>query len=895
MAPTHAAHRVSPPAEAGSAGADCFAVVRGGILVRTTTIVARHQRASNLMSRVASCVSLFFTCVLIAGCGSSVDPPSENKKPANGLHAANTSETPGPSVETAAAVVAAEAQAAAPSTPPPTAEQIKQWTPAPFEPLVLLGIREWEKTSFTSRIAALPDGKHFLAVGSRVLLWAVGGTKPEHVFLELTAEDGDRHQQALAIAPDGKWFAVGDSEGTLRLWNLDDKVEIATKQIYPTGIVDLAISPDGKEIATISHNKEITVWNVPDLSEKKKFEVTVNFAKVLEYVKPQALAVAGETTSLWNTATGEKVTDLSEGRYTTALARSADGSILVFGAKDKLVTWDIETAKPVGEIAHEVSGREQVAFSPDGEYLAVNDGNSIQIWNLAEGRIVQVIDSFGWALADMCWLPATNLLAAASDIGITRIWGTPAEGAAVGLKPVHGTPSEFSLPATPAEMHGLIDLRVLPRLPGSEMSISGVRDLSCIVPVEGAEAMTFYRHFLTEAGWAEATTFTPNPAALVFVKNGSRITASFYPSGEGKTNVMLTHEGNLDMRTLPKFDGDEIHVSYESPDNLIYTTKADLLAIETNLLRKLPKEGWTASTRLNTSHNEQADSRDLEFVKNGVALRVSIGKFPNAPDQYSIQYSLFPYNASVPVPTDAGYVEFDGSTDPKLIAVTGMSLAETRDFYDKELAKEDWLERGRGHTIKDEYAWLVYLRDQSDVTIGLTKLPNGKTLVRVGEANGSLWENSQPKENEAGEEEDVAEGIEAADFPILNAAKTAKYDEVGKTIEVVMEKSTLAQAAQVYQKAIEALGWKHDGRGIRDEEYTFLTFEKSDKDFSLRAHPKEGDAQLSFSGDGLLWTKPLSKAKELVSYERWLRLNKLPPGLETLDRYEAEMKAIDKP
>jgi WD40 repeat protein len=852
------------------------------------------------MCRVISCVLLFFACVFIAGCGGSADSPSENKASAIDPIAANADG--GPSVETALTVATeeAEAQTAAPKTPPPTPEQIKQWTPAPFEPLVLLAAQEWEKTSFTSKIAALPDGKHFLAVGSRVLLWAVGGTEPEHVFLELTEDDGDRHLDALAVAPDGKWFAVGDSAGMLRLWKLDDKSKLATKQIYPTGVVDIAISPDGKELATISHNKEITIWSVPELTEKKKFEPTVNFAKVLEYVKPQALAVAGETTSLWNTATGEKLTDLSEDRYSTALARSPDGAQLVCGGEEKLIIWDVATGKPVNEITHEVSGREQVEFSPDGKYLAVNDGNSIQIWNLAEQRITQVIDSFGYAIADVCWLPETNLLAVASDIGMTRLWGSAKwaeQGAAVGLKPMHMKSSEFSMPASPTQMHEVIDLRILPRLPGSEMSISGVRDLSCVAPVAVATAMTFYRHFLTEAGWSESKDPAPNPAALVFEKNGSRITAGFYSSGAGKTNVMLTHEGNLDMRTLPKFDGAEIQISYESPDNVIYTTKADLLAIETNLLRRLPKEGWTAYTRLNTSHTEQADARDLEFVKNGVSLRASIGKFPNAPDQYTIQYSLFPNNASVPVPTDAGYVEFDGSTDPKLIAVTALNLAEARDFYDKELAQEGWLVRGKGRTMKEEYAWLTYLRDQSDLTIGLTKLPNGKTLVRVGEANGSLWENSQPqdKDKEEGEEETVADGIEAADFPILNAAKTAKYDEIGKTIEVVMEKSTLAQAAEVYQKAIEALGWKHDGGGIRDEQYTFLTFEKGDEDFSLRAHAKEGDAQLSFSGDGLLWIKPLPGAKELVSYERWLRVHKLPPGLDSLGQYETEMKGLVTP
>jgi hypothetical protein len=309
----------------------------------------------------------------------------------------------------------------------------------------------------------------------------------------------------------------------------------------------------------------------------------------------------------------------------------------------------------------------------------------------------------------------------------------------------------------------------------------------------------------------------------------------------------------------------------------------------------LHKAGWIPYTRLNTSHNEPVDARDLDFLKNGTTLKVSVRKFPDDRDSYTISYSLFPNTASVPVPSDATFVEFEGSTDPKLIATTTMSLVEARDFYDEAMAKENWIVRAGGHTMKEEYAWLPYLREQSDVTIGLTKLEDGRTLVRVGESNGSLWEGSLPAEEEEGEEEEEIVGIEAADFPILNSSKTAKYDSVEKTIEVQIDGSTLANAAEIYTKAIEALGWKHDGRGIRGEDYTFLTYEKGDVDFSLRANSKEGNALVSFSGDGLLWTKTLPGAKEVVSFERWLRLNKLPPDLSLLDRYEAEMRAVGKP
>jgi hypothetical protein len=333
--------------------------------------------------------------------------------------------------------------------------------------------------------------------------------------------------------------------------------------------------------------------------------------------------------------------------------------------------------------------------------------------------------------------------------------------------------------------------------------------------------------------------------------------------------------------------------SYDSEYSLSYRTKAPLLEVETALLRKLNAAGWTPYTRLNSSHTDYADQRDLEFLNNGATMRISIGKFPVDPESYTIQCSLFPVDTSAPVPPDAGYVEFDGSTEPELIALTKMTLEEARDFYDKELTAQGWLVRHPDQPFKDDHGWLAYLRNQSNMTVGLTKLPDGRTLVRIGDASGSLWDLSQAKEEPADAAD--ATGLQAADFPVLNESKTAKFDPIGKTIELQIDSSTLAAAAAKYIEALTALGWTLEDGGIRDEEYTLMTFTKDDKEISLRARPQDGAAMVSFSGDDLLWTKELPGGKQVIPYETWLRLNKRPPGLDTLDQYEVEMRALPAP
>jgi len=836
---------------------------------------------------------------LVAGCGGGGDSSAVPR--AQAAEPVTPAATPGeaaPDIEVPATTEVALAEATI-EVAAPTPEQIARWTPAPFEPVQLLAVREWDKTSFTSRIAATGDGMHFIVVGSRVLLWSIEKEEPEHVFLELTADDGERTIMSLAVAPDGKWFAAGDSKGILRIWTLGDRKEVLTKDLDSNGVTWIAISPDGKELATIAYDAEFHVWNAETLAPLNHFKIEASGLNRIEYMAPGRLAAAGETITLWDTQSGMQVEELSPGRYSFALARSPDGSRFLFGGDDSLHIWNVAEGKTETEITHGVSGSELVAFSPDGQFLATSNGRSVQLWNLRERRAVQVIEGYGWPIVGVSWLPGSNLVAVASDIGCTRVWGTPAEGAKVGLKPLHvPLPKADALsPASQDQLAEVIDLQTFPRLPGCEPNMTSSSDFGCTAAVPVAEAQTFYRYFLEQAGWTMSPVNPVNPAAIEFTKDGFRLGVSCYDTGDGRTSVMVHHAGSFDMRKAPKFDAAPAEFSYESPDTVIYRTKSDLLSIETALLKAFHAAGWAGYSRLKTSHSETTDQRNLDFVKNGTSLRVSIGKFPVAPDSYTIQYSLFPNNSGAPVPPDAGFIEFDGSTEPAMVVRTSLSLDDASAFYEQALTGQGWLLRQKGRSDEDDRAWLSFLRNQSDVSIGFTKLPEGGTLVQIGDTGGSLWELSQAEEEPAGDA--LAAGLQAADFPVLNATQTAAYDKLGQTIDVQIDKTTLAAAADQYTKALEKLGWKVEEGGIRSEDYTFLTFKKDDEEIALRARLNDGNAVVNFQGSGLLWTKELPTGRQIVSFETWLRLNKHPAGLERLDEYETEMRAIldtaDKP
>ncbi|HUP80682.1 MAG TPA: hypothetical protein VM260_19185, partial [Pirellula sp.] len=436
-------------------------------------------------------------------------------------------------------------------------------------------------------------------------------------------------------------------------------------------------------------------------------------------------------------------------------------------------------------------------------------------------------------------------------------------------------------------MHA-IDLRTFPRLAGDKPMMVDSTRINYVAHATLDEAKQFYQYYLMRAGWTESVTprAALSPGSVEYTKNGFMLTASFTGDGETKTNIGLHNLGNFDLRWLPKFDGAPIVEGYSGANIVMYETKAEMLQIETTLLKKLHEAGWTAYSRLHSSHSEEVDVRDMEFLRNGTELRVSIRRFPSDPSSFHIQQSVSSINHALPVPNDCGFIEFDGHTEPFLVATTSMSLDQTLDYYEKSMKADGWLVQDTKRNTKEEQIWRTYRRGQQDVLIGLVKQESGRTLIRVGDRlENSSWQLKKPKP--AMDAKSAGASIEAADFPILNASKSAKYDSDAKSIEIQVDATPMAEVADRYSKELLSNGWTIKGSGIRSDEYTFLTFTKEKVEIDMRARSTNGNIIVNIQGDGLVWTKPLPGGKQIVSYETWLRQNNHPASLNLLEAYKA--------
>ncbi len=152
----------------------------------------------------------------------------------------------------------------------------------------------------------------------------------------------------------------------------------------------------------------------------------------------------------------------------------------------------------------------------------------------------------------------------------------------------------------------------------------------------------------------------------------------------------MTNLGNLDLRTLPKVELPGFKVTYESDSTLHYEVATDLLTLETELLKKLSASAWIPYSRLNASHNEEANERRFEFLRNAITVRVSVQPKVDDPSKYVVQYSAFLAPGHLPVPQDCDFIECDVVRSAALVVKTSLALDDCHAFYDQAMSQLGW-------------------------------------------------------------------------------------------------------------------------------------------------------------------------------------------------------------
>lgn len=171
--------------------------------------------------------------------------------------------------------------------------------------------------------------------------------------------------KGISISPDGKRFVIG-SDNLIRPWNLEAAQPLKKMSGHSAAVNQAKFSPDGRLIVSVANDYTARVW----------------------------AAQTGDT--LFTIPMGLGLWPVQS--YAGILALSPDGEYLVKGHGDDsdekypaLSFWNLKDGSPRGNLRLDAAGYislNDLAFSGDGQRLAVLDQGGIYMWNIKSGKWV---------------------------------------------------------------------------------------------------------------------------------------------------------------------------------------------------------------------------------------------------------------------------------------------------------------------------------------------------------------------------------------------------------------------------------------------------------------------------------------------------------------------------
>jgi WD40 repeat protein len=197
--------------------------------------------------------------------------------------------------------------------------------------------------------------------------------------------------RSLATSADGKWAAIGEENGKIRIFEVATGKVAKTFEGHSGPATGVAFSADATKLVSGSQDKTFRVWNIAEQKELAKVETPAPVNAVALVAEGKTIATGGGDNiirlyAILDAQPAEAPKPLFEmsghGGPITSLAAIGKGEKLLSGSKDgNLKTWDVATGKADKNMAHGAP-IESVAARPDGKrFVSVSANNTSRLWN----------------------------------------------------------------------------------------------------------------------------------------------------------------------------------------------------------------------------------------------------------------------------------------------------------------------------------------------------------------------------------------------------------------------------------------------------------------------------------------------------------------------------------
>lgn len=294
---------------------------------------------------------------------------------------------------------------------------VKLWDPEPKQDWTALPA---EGSAVSA--AVLSKGGQTLALGRADGSVQLRGIR-ENDPLELLPRQAQAAVVALTFAPDDRRLAVQDVDGTVILWDLDQRRPKRLRQGAYVGRGALSFSADGRTLGSVSADGQAFFWDsatgepLPAPLDKTEHWTCLAFSAV-----GGLLAAAKEKEDqvvLYDTRTGKVLrTLLGHRARVTCLVFSADGKTLATAGLDQTTKlWDVESGREKsGALLGHGDAVASVALHPGGKTVATGSADrTVRLWDAVTGQELARLPVHAGRVSAVAFTPDGNTLISAAD------------------------------------------------------------------------------------------------------------------------------------------------------------------------------------------------------------------------------------------------------------------------------------------------------------------------------------------------------------------------------------------------------------------------------------------------------------------------------------------------